>query len=166
MDPQANMYFPHKPAVLESITSEDTFKIRVITPVLARAHPNANTIPTVRGTVTSTTTLRQLRSLVASQIGVQIEDSIPQHEECNCSFARHVDDATSIDILDDTDQEGNTLVKLVVIGGANNVTFLDLEAGVTMNSASLISRIPAFCGGSIDQKVVNLIGGDLTSEAE
>lgn len=147
-----------QPTAFRPPVSDDTFKIRIVTPVLARAHPNTNTIPTMRGSVTSETTLRQLRSMIASHVGVEIGTSIPHHEECNCSFARHVDLSTTIR---DTSNEGSSSTKLVVISGTNNVALLDLEPGTDMNRASLISRVRAAYGEMIDLKVVNLIGGDL-----
>lgn len=143
----------------------ETFKIRVITPVLARAHSNRNNIPIIRGSVTSETTLRQLKGLIVNHLGLDVGNSVQCHEECNCSFARHINGNASVQDTSGGDGNKSTL-KLMVVGGANNVAVLDVEfLEEVIRSSSIIARLREEFGDMIDSKEINLIGGTPSPDA-
>ncbi|KAJ4353723.1 uncharacterized protein N0V89_005453 [Didymosphaeria variabile] len=103
-------------------TTVGSLKVRVITPELARSHLNVNDIPLISGTITSNTTLKELRRQVEQHLSLQAS-SQPEdnhHVHCNCSFARQIDAHASLDtdnMLVDAAAPNN----VIVVYGYNEV---------------------------------------------
>lgn len=80
-------------ATLPDSTAE-ALKVRVITPSLARAHEDVNSIPLLWNgrKISGQTTLRELKGWLADFLGLCSSkgDQQPDHQECNCVFARQI----------------------------------------------------------------------------
>ena len=105
-----------------------SLKVRVITPELARSHPNTNDIPLMAGTVTMATTLKQLRRRVEQHLGRANETQIGSGDDpsifCNCSFARLIDSRATLQ--DDRMINNSALSVVVVVHEHNQVTTLPI----------------------------------------
>lgn len=153
----------------EELSEEGVFRIRVITPSLARAHKDPSSIPVVPSIVTNRTTLRDLRARIAQHI-----HSSPIHEhqegnrECNCSFARQIANrrANTYSNIESTDNDivtGTASPILTVISGKSRVESLAIE---DTNKVTVYSKLRERFGDDIErQKAVNYDGGVDTSDA-
>lgn len=105
-----------------------SLKVRVITPELARSHPNTNDIPLMAGTVTMATTLKQLRRRVEQHLGCANETQIGSGDDpsifCNCGFARLIDSRATLQ--DDRMIDNSALSVVVVVHEHNQVTTLPI----------------------------------------
>ena len=78
-----------------AVASEtDGFFVRVITPILAQAHPSTQNIPFLNHgrRVPSSMTLRQLKVMIARSLGLAVDFSRSQNltDACNCFLADRI----------------------------------------------------------------------------
>lgn len=75
-------------------SAADGLKVRVITPSLARAHKEINSIPLLWNgrTISGQTALRQLKTCVTDFLGLCSSSADQRHDyqECNCVFAQQI----------------------------------------------------------------------------
>ncbi|ORX96291.1 hypothetical protein BCR34DRAFT_619726 [Clohesyomyces aquaticus] len=119
-----------------SQASGKQFKVRVITPELARLHPDVKAIPLLPtgNTLTASSTLRELKAQIKQHLGLPFGVDVFEELECNCSLARDIDDNVTLKGSDGA----VALDSLVVVHGYNEV------ARVTLDKP---------CRSSIDQAV-------------
>ena len=110
-------------------TSQPEFyslKVHVITPELARSHPNIKDIPLMACNITTATTLKQLRGHVEQHLGITNTTQMVSDDEhrifCNCSFARQIESDTTLQ-----DDRNAALGTVVVVHDQNQVTILPIE---------------------------------------
>ena len=81
---------------LHCSTPDNKFKVRIITPSLARTCAGVDSIPLLRGGVgfTSRMTLGELRDDVAALLGLPqgVRSYCHDDQECNCAFSRRIYD--------------------------------------------------------------------------
>ncbi|KAJ4303177.1 hypothetical protein N0V90_002070 [Kalmusia sp. IMI 367209] len=107
----------------------NSLQIRIITPELARSHPDVNDIPLLSGnTITLESTLKELRYQVEQHLGVQlIAEASPEDTHavyCNCSFAQKID---SNAVLSEVNADSSALETVVVVFGTNKVVSLSVD---------------------------------------
>jgi hypothetical protein len=97
----------------------------VITPSLARAHKDIRTIPLVTcATITRSSTLREVKFQVSNHLQIPILDIVRPSEECNCSFARQIDERAlrnEAHPSNPVENLANPLLKFIVVHGQNRV---------------------------------------------
>jgi hypothetical protein len=100
-------------------------KLRVITPLLARVHKDLRTIPLLTcATITRNSTLREVKFQISNHLQIPILDVVQHSEECNCSFARQIDERA---LRNDAhprkldENLANPLLKFIVVHGQNRV---------------------------------------------
>jgi ABC-type uncharacterized transport system substrate-binding protein len=141
-------------------------KIRVITPVLAKACKDIRTIPILRNAVTSNTTLQEVKSMIANHLCVEASDFIQDCRECNCSLARQIDeralknrnDVDGETQGDQHDPQGSTN-EFIVVHGKSNVHIMEAEAP---NVPSIMKQLREVLG-DIDSKEITFVGGTLVN---
>src|SRR4051794_10527037 len=81
---------------MRELADDDGFRIRVITPSLARSHKNPRTIPLLHdgATISGRTTIGEIKSQIAEHLGYSLADEVYDHDEreCNCAFARQINE--------------------------------------------------------------------------
>jgi hypothetical protein len=133
----------------------------VLTPVLARAHKDIRTIPILRGSVTRNTTLKQVKALIANHLCVEVSDTFQGEQECNCSFARQIDERAlrnEVRAQGEQDSIPSSTTYFIVVQGKNNVHIMETDG---RDKSSLLNQVRDQLGGDIDSKEVAYIGGAL-----
>ena len=81
---------------MQDVTDAEGFRIRVITPSLARSHENISTIPLLRNgaTISGRMTIGEIKSQIAGHLGYSLVNEVYDRDdrECNCSFARQINE--------------------------------------------------------------------------
>lgn len=121
-------------------TADSTgFKIRIITPALAKAHADTKDIPLLQGgiAIPGSTTLWDLRSSIANSLGSVVIDDLPGlTPECNCAFAKHI-------------QRQGAWMKLECLGHSDSLTPCIFPP---INSLNPLSSSCAICSSPISTK--------------
>jgi hypothetical protein len=135
-------------------------KIRVITPVYARAHKDIRAIPLVTcATITKNSTLRELKFQISNHLQIPILDTTQISQECNCSFARQIDERALRNDTRSQELEGyfpNLGQKFIVVYGQNRVKILVTPAA---DKISLVEAVRGELRGDVRNKEINFIGG-------
>ena len=119
-------------------SARPVIKLRVITPALARAHKDVRTIPIVQNAnITSNSTLRDIKVQVSQHLGIAEGSFIQVDEECNCSFARQIDERGGISAASNL---SGAAFKVVVVHGRNKVQILDVEDGKKSSITEMVHR--------------------------
>ncbi|KAF2114818.1 hypothetical protein BDV96DRAFT_575954 [Lophiotrema nucula] len=106
---------------LHQIGPSKQIRVRVITPELARSHPDVDAIPLLSAdAVTVRTTLVELRSEVKKYLGVDYVSTVDSYDsmECNCPLALQIEQNAS---LNDSNPAVTALNSLIVVHGYNEV---------------------------------------------
>jgi hypothetical protein len=81
---------------MQSLIDAEGFRIRVITPSLARSHENISTIPLLHNgaTISGRTTIGEIKSQIAVHLGYSLGSEVNDQDdwECNCAFARQINE--------------------------------------------------------------------------
>lgn len=135
-------------------------KVRVITPIYARAHKDTRAIPLLScATITRNTTLRELKFQISNHLQIPILDSTQASEECNCSFARQIDERALRNDTRSQELEGyspNPARKIIVVYGQSRVKIFETEA---TDKISLVEAVRGDLRGDFRNKEINFIGG-------
>lgn len=122
---------------------ESGFRIRVITPRLAKQHKDISTISLLPGLFSCTSTLRTIRTRAAQHLGVSkdeaLEDRVGDDKECNCSFAKSLVDKTHFKINSKEDDQAATGTPFLVIHSKGVVEQLRARGGD--DQSSLFSQV-------------------------
>lgn len=140
---------------------QDSVKIHVVTPALARLHTDIRTVPPITvGSITGNTTLRSLETQIRQHLGLatQSETSVRDGGECNCSFARVINDRGLLNEQNNEEKASNSTLKFVVVYGRNNVVCLETEVAT---QPSILQVVHAKLGEVISNKIIIAIGGVL-----
>lgn len=163
---KANTYqVSQPPAASSGASSIGEFKIRVITPVLAKACKDIRTISTLRKPITRNTTLQEVKSMIANHLCVEVSEIIQDCRECNCSLARQIEERAlkngNVDRQthgDAIDPQGYTN-EFIVVHGKSNVQIMEAEAA---NVLSIMRKVKEVLG-DIDSKKLTFVGGTQVS---
>lgn len=99
--------------------------VQIITPALARLHASTRTIPTLKSPITYQSTLRQIRTLISNELGI-VSDAVAEAAECNCAFARQIEERALRNGLSSPSDEDGTLNFIVVHGRKSSADHADL----------------------------------------
>lgn len=141
----------------EPMESYEELKVRVVTPTLARAEKDFRSIPLLPGhTITTNTTLRELKTNIAKYLGVSTANDLHEYDdlECNCSFARHIDERGGLNQPDVETLQAMT--SLIVVHGKNKVTCLQTPNN---SKALLLDQVRIQLPRQTFGKKVLVIGG-------
>ncbi|KAE9366198.1 hypothetical protein N431DRAFT_549163 [Stipitochalara longipes BDJ] len=143
-----------------STSSAREIKVRVITPVYARAHKDIRAIPLLTcATITGKSTLRELKFQISNHLQIPILDIAQPSQECNCSFARQIDERA---LRSDTSSQNpgeivpGSELKFILVYGQSQVKILKTE---TTAKTSLIEAVRAELGGDGRSKETSFVGG-------
>jgi hypothetical protein len=137
----------------------------VITPVYARAHKDTQAIPLLTcATITRKSTLRELKFQISNHLQIPILDTTQASQECNCSFARQIDERAlqSETLNPEENVHHSPVLKFVVVHGQNQVKILETE---TADKISLVEAVRAELGGVVRSKEINFVGGTTLANA-
>ena len=102
-----------------------TLRIRVITPESARSCSGFDSIAPLSRAVSLNCTLKELKGVVQQHLGFPADDGVCPELECNCSFARQIDNNTVFNVRGVGDYEA--LRTVIVVHGANNVVAVPIS---------------------------------------
>jgi len=117
-------------------------------------------ISVLHGAITRNTTLEDLKHLVANHLGVPIPEKVQPGAECNCSFARQIDERALLNeaISQDTENKSSSsTLKFIVVHGNSQVCILETEA---VDRSSLLENVRQSLG-VFGPKEIGFIGGAL-----
>jgi hypothetical protein len=81
---------------MQDLADDEGFRIRVITPSLARSHENISTIPLLHNgaSISGRTTIDEIKSQIAGHLGYSLVNEVNDQDdrECNCAFARQINE--------------------------------------------------------------------------
>jgi len=132
----------------------------VITPVYARAHKDVRTIPVLTcATITGKTTLRELKLQISKHLQIPVLDIVQPSQECNCSFARQIDEralrsTTSTQSIEEIATSSG--FNFILVYGQSRVKILQ---SVPTDGLSLLEAAQAELGRDIRNKEVSFVGG-------
>jgi hypothetical protein len=144
-------------------SSKDAIKLRVITPVLARAHPDLRSIPTLRTSITSRSTLREVRALISDNLGLSASDAVRDAADCNCSFARQIEERAlrrGSNSEATIAQNDNSSIKFILVHGRNQVRIMETASA---DKSSLKEKVIEELGEAITSKEMMFVGGTVVS---
>lgn len=134
----------------------------MITPSLARAHKDVRTIPLLAcATITRKSTLRELKFQISNHLQIPILDVVQPSQECNCSFARQIDERALRTEAHPhpggpAENDMSPLLKFIVVYGQNRVQIVETQAA---DKISLVEAVRQELGGEVRSKEINFIGG-------
>jgi hypothetical protein len=136
----------------------------VITPSLARAHKDIRAIPLLTcATITRNSTLRELRFQISNHLQIPILDIVHPDQECNCSFARQIDERALRSESHSGDESlPNPLRKFVVVYGQSRVQIFETEA---TDKISIVEVVRQELGDTVKSKEINFVGGTTLPES-
>ena len=137
----------------------NVFRVRVITPELARSQPDLNAIPLLpENAVTSKSTLKELHNQVKQHLGLAVDDGGAQAElhdlHCNCSFARQIDSHAAL--TEHGLGDGNALNRLVVVYGNSTVICIPVTEPTR---ASLDHSLKLHLPNEVATNRITVVGG-------
>ncbi|KAE9993630.1 hypothetical protein EG327_004151 [Venturia inaequalis] len=123
--------------------NESGFRIRVITPRLAKQQKDLSAVSLLPGLFSRTTTLRTIRTRVAQQLGLDndkaLEETNCDDQECNCSFAKSLVNNTHFKIKSREDAQAVTGTPFIVTHSKGVVEQMCAQGSV--DQSSLFSQI-------------------------
>jgi hypothetical protein len=131
----------------------------VITPALARIHKDVRTIPLLScATITRKSTLREVKIQISNHLQIPILDVVQPNQECNCSFARQIDERALRSGSNPSEEVLLTsFQKFVAVYGQNRVQILKTEA---KDKISLVDAVRRELGEDVRSKEINFVGGN------
>jgi len=139
-----------------------TIRLRIITPALALAYKDWRCIPILKSSITTRSTLGDVRNLVSGHLRSSFEHTVPELAECNCVFAKHVlwlcvNDRNEYEAT--TSPGGKVSFKLILLYGRNLVHILEALA-LGSDELSLREKVTQWAGKElIASKKINFFGG-------
>lgn len=110
-----------------------------------------------------TSTLRELRFQVSNHLQIPILDIVSPSQECNCSFARQIDErALRSESNPGNKSLPNPLRRFIVVHGQSRVQIFETEA---TDKISLVEVVRQELGEAVRSKEMNFIGGTTVPEA-
>jgi hypothetical protein len=147
---------------LPRASTNQEVKLRVITPALARAHKDVHTIPILRdATITSSSTLREVKAQISEHLCIHALDILHTDQECNCSFARQINERGLMNEASPLGTDNNLLnptSKFVIVYGRSKVHLLETESA---DKSSILETVHQGLGYDIASKNISFIGGTL-----
>jgi len=110
--------------------------------------------------ITRNSTLQDLKTFIANYLGVLIPEKAQPSAECNCSFARQIDERAVLNVANSHGTQTNSPsspLKFIVVHGNNSVHVLDTEA---VDQESLSENVQQSLG-IFGPKEFSFIGGVL-----
>jgi hypothetical protein len=129
---------------------------------LARAHRDIRTIPLLTcATITRKSTLRELKFQISNHLQIPILDITQPSQECNCSFARQIDERALRSEAHpqsggSAEIDASPPLKFIVVYGQNRVQIVETQAA---DKISLVEAVRQDLGAAINSKEIKFIGG-------
>lgn len=134
--------------------SGQTLRIRVITPESAQSGSSIDTIAPLPTALPISATLRQLKGLVQEQLGFPTDDGACPELECNCSFARQIDQNAAFNTR--SLKNHDPLRTAIVVHSNNQVATIPVER-LTLNTIKLAAG--SHFQERMTNKVLKVVGG-------
>ena len=145
-----------------SFSNKESINLRVITPALARAHPDVRSIPILQAPVTYQTTLREIRSLISDQLEVEIPHTVRDAAECNCAFATQIEQrALRNQAQPDATENQDDSFEFIVVYGRNQVQIMKTSVS---EKSSLTESVLEELGEDTILKEITFFGGTLATD--
>ena len=147
-----------QPAAPREHASSKSFKVRIITPELARSHADVNLIPPIsEDKVSSNSSLILLKARVKEHLGLPYSLDPCDDMECNCAFAHQIDQNTALNELGSG--ASDAMKTLLVVYGNNKVTRVIVEH---TTRKSLEDAAREHLRDHISGKIMSTVGGVAT----
>jgi len=100
--------------------------------------------------------------LISNELGVSIPDTVRDTAECNCSFARQIEErALRNEVHSGATENLHDSLKFIVVHGRNQVQIMEISVAT---KSSITEKVYEELG-TLDLKEVILVGGTTTPDA-